>query len=76
MNKDIFLEELAEVLELEKDDLHDDFLFSEDTWDSLTIISAIAVIDEQYDIIIGGDDLMECGSLAQLWTLIQGRKTT
>ena len=30
MNKDTFLEELAEVLELEKDDLHDDFLFQED----------------------------------------------
>ncbi len=50
MNKDIFLEEFAEILELEKEDLHDDFLLSEDTWDSLTIISTIAVIDEQYDI--------------------------
>ena len=76
MNKDAFLEELAEVLELEKDDLHDDFLFSENSWDSLTIISVMAVIDEQYHIIIAGDDLMKCESLAQLWALIQERITT
>jgi acyl carrier protein len=74
MDKESFLEELAEVLELDLEELQDDFELSEDDWDSLAMVSAIAIIDEQFNIILDGDKLQECSTIGQLWNLIQEKK--
>lgn len=52
-----FLEKLAEVLEVSDRALGLDDKFRDyDEWDSLAFLSLIAMIDEEYDVIIEGKE--------------------
>jgi acyl carrier protein len=69
-----FIDDLAAILEVEVDELHGDFILNSDNWNSLAIVSAIVLIDEQYGIAIPGDKLRSCTSLGNLWNLIKEAK--
>jgi acyl carrier protein len=69
-----FLEDLAAILEVEVDELREDFVFDSNNWNSLAIVSAIVLIDEQYSLAIPGDKLRSCNSLGNLWALIKEAK--
>ena len=43
-------------------------------WSSLTALSIIAMIDEEYDIRIKGDDIRESNTIEDLFNLIISRK--
>jgi len=68
MDKSEFYKELADVFEVEQEEISDNYQMD---WDSLTLISTIAIIDEIFDIVINGDQLNECSSIESLWELIQ-----
>lgn len=65
------MEDLAAILEVEPTELHMDFELDRDNWNSLTIVTAIVLIDEQFGINIEGDKLRQCSSVGGLWQLIQ-----
>ena len=69
MNKEEFLKSMAEILEIEKID--ENFILSDDIWNSLAVISTIALIDENFNITISGDLLNNCKTIGDLWKLIQ-----
>jgi acyl carrier protein len=71
MSETVFMEKLANLLEVEKNAIRRDFALSHDNWDSLTIMAAIALIDEQFGITISGESLIECSSVGDLLQLIQ-----
>lgn len=75
MSKEEFIEDLAAIFEVETEELHDDFVLDKNNWNSLAIISAIVLIDEQYGITIEGDKLRECLSVGGLLQLIHEAKT-
>jgi acyl carrier protein len=59
------LDKLAEILELDNikvEDELDDF----DLWDSLTILSIIAMLDEDYSVNIDGDKLAEFKTVQEI----------
>lgn len=59
------LDKLAEILELDSvkvEDELDDF----DLWDSLTILSIIAMLDEDYSVNIDGDKLAEFKTVQEI----------
>lgn len=71
-----FLSQLAEVLELE-----DPSILSFETnfrdleqWDSLAYLSIIAMIDEEYDVVIEGNDFKKLITIGDLFNEIQRRK--
>ena len=68
-----FLSGLADALEIEESTLTPNTLFNEIDWDSLAVISAIALIDEQYGVMIPGQDISECKGMPDLISLIQSR---
>jgi len=68
MNKEVFLEELAEVLEVNKDELNEEFELS--GWDSLAVMSTIAIIDHQFGITVPAKRLSECTSVGALLELV------
>jgi len=68
MDKSEFYKELADVFEVEQEEISDNYQMD---WDSLTLISTIAIIDEIFNIVINGDQLNECSSIESLWELIQ-----
>jgi acyl carrier protein len=71
MSKEVFMEDLAVILEIEPAELNMDYGLDRNNWNSLAIVAAIALIDEQFGINIEGDKLRGCASVGNLWRLIQ-----
>lgn len=67
-----FYEGVAEIFEVEVDAVSPEFpLHTDDVaWDSLAIVSMIALVDECFDAMLDGSDLAECKSLAEVEALI------
>ena len=69
-----FLAHLDDMLELDPGTLTGDEQLSDiPEWDSLAVISFIALVDEQFEIILEGEKLAEAKSLADLISLLGGR---
>lgn len=66
-----FYEGLAEILEIEPSDVTPELALDDDNWDSLAIVSAIALIDEVYDKTVSGDALAACKTVGDLEKLAQ-----
>jgi len=72
MNKQEFLNELEEILELDPNSLKGDEVLSDiDEWDSLAFLSVIAMADENCDIVIEGDKLEKIQTVADLISLVK-----
>ena len=67
-----FLDLVAKVLELDRSKL--DLMTELDSsidWDSLSAISLISAIDDQFDTQIDDDDLINCTTLGEIFNLIK-----
>jgi acyl carrier protein len=72
MKKSEFLNELDIVLDLPEGTLQGDELLEElPEWDSLAVISFIALVDEKLNIIVDGETLANAKSVADLLALAQ-----
>jgi acyl carrier protein len=69
-----FFEELTEILEL--DETVDVSYALGEEWDSLAIVSTIALVDETYGIFLEGEDLGHCKSVQDILDLIAKKKQT
>ena len=67
---DSFLSALAESIELSEDSLKEDTELKDIPWDSLAIISCIAVADEHFNIMLSGDDLANVSNIKDIIDLI------
>lgn len=45
-----------------------------DEWSSLMALSIIAMVDEEYDVRIKGDDIRQVVTIADLFNIVIGRK--
>jgi acyl carrier protein len=43
-------------------------------WSSLSALSIIAMVDEEYDVEINGQDIRSCDTIADLFNLVNERK--
>ncbi|WP_334067765.1 hypothetical protein [Nereida ignava] len=64
-----FYEELTEILEQE--DVVDASYTLGEEWDSLAIVSTIALIDELHGIFLEGQDLAKCKSVQDILDLLK-----
>ena len=71
MDNPQFREDLAAILEVDLDELHEELVLDSGNWNSLSIVSAIVLIDENFGISIDGEKLRQCQSVGALWQLIQ-----
>ncbi len=69
-----FLAGLAEILEVEPDQATPEMSLASVAWDSLAIISTISLIDEQFEVMLDGDALAACTSVADIQKLIESAK--
>ena len=70
-----FLEKFKEALELEDRDLNLPDKFREyEEWDSLAFLSVIAMIDEEYDVLIEGKDFKKLQTIGDVWNAIKERQ--
>ena len=69
------LEEFISAFAAEFDDTPEEVFTPEtnyrelDEWSSLTALSIISMIDDNYDVIVTGSDLRNCTTIGELYTL-------
>jgi acyl carrier protein len=69
-----FITDIAEALEIENTQLAAETEYKElASWDSLAALSVIAMIDENYNVSIGGDDIEKSRTVQELWDLVSQR---
>lgn len=66
-----FYEGMAEILEIEPGEVGPDLPLSEENWDSLAIVSTIALIDEVYDKTVSGEALERCKTVGEIEQLAE-----
>lgn len=68
-----FYKGMAEILEVEESQISKDFDLDagDAAWDSLAIVSTIALIDEIYSKTLDGKSLTECESIGDIEELIK-----
>lgn len=72
MNRQEFLDAIAEILELEQGELKgDEKLADLEEWDSLAFLSVIAMADEEFDVVIQGEQLEQITTVNDLVALVQ-----
>lgn len=71
-----FYEGLAEILEVEVDQVSSDLKLEEGSWDSLAIVSTIALIDDVYDIQVHPNGIAECKTVGDLEKLVAAQRTS
>ena len=69
-----FYEGLAEILEVEVGDIGPDFSLETGNWDSLAIVSTIALIDEIYDRTVSADGLADCKTVGDVEELVRKKQ--
>ena len=72
---DKFLNEFAEILDVDVSVLTPDLVLSKYLWDSLAIISTIVLVNDLYGKILEPEILFKCEKLSDIIELIQGLKT-
>lgn len=60
-----FYEEMAEILDVDASEIESDYELGE-AWDSLAIVSTIALIDELYDRSVSPDALGQCKTVGDI----------
>ncbi|MCB4804315.1 acyl carrier protein [Methylobacterium brachiatum] len=65
-----FHEGLAEIFEVAVADMTPNFRLEDANWDSLAIVSTIALIDDLYDRTVSADALAACTTVADLDALV------
>lgn len=67
-----FLEELAALLEVEPSQLQGEYrLDLNPKWDSLTVISVMALVDDHFTVELPGSRLRDCTTIGQILDLIE-----
>jgi len=68
-----FINLLRETLEIEEMDIVEDVKFRDlEEWDSLAVLSVLAMINEEYDITIPRSKFEKINTVGELYILTQG----
>jgi acyl carrier protein len=70
-----YLDKIAKILEVDSVSDADD-LKAFPQWDSLTVLSVIAMLDADYGVNLRAADLQEAASAGALWKLVQSKKAS
>ncbi|MFC4160129.1 acyl carrier protein [Chitinimonas lacunae] len=69
-----FYEGLAEIFEIDTAQVTPELVLAEVGWDSLAIVSTIALVDELFDVMLNGKALAQCSTVADIQALIEAKR--
>ena len=70
-----FLEQMADIVEVDEDEMDVEQPFRDyEAWDSLAVLSTLALIEEDYDVVVSNEELRGVTTLKQLWDLVQSKQ--
>ena len=67
-----FEEQIAEILEVDSIELSEE-LESFEAWDSLAVLSIIALCDDEYGVVLSADEVNNSETIEGLKNLVSGR---
>ncbi len=67
-----FYEGLAEILEIDASEVSPDLVLADHSWDSLAVVSTIALVDECFNVMLPSQALIACKTVADIEVLIKG----
>jgi acyl carrier protein len=71
---DGFTEEFADAIEISRDEVSKDTEFKQlEIWDSLCVLTIIAMVDTTYGITVSGRDLESSRTVGDLFDLVRSR---
>lgn len=70
---DKFYKGMSEIFEVELAVISKEYSLNESNWDSLAIISTIALVDNCFGLILSGNDLYSCKNIGDIIKLIERR---
>ncbi|WP_374518295.1 phosphopantetheine-binding protein [Undibacterium squillarum] len=65
-----FIEGLAEILETEVENIQQDTMLGDFAWDSLAVVSTMALVDDVYSVMLDGQALAKCQTVGDIQALI------
>jgi acyl carrier protein len=65
---------MAEIFEVNEDQMQETYPLTADNWNSLAIVSTIALGDELYGVILNGQMLSKCKALGDVTAMIAKAK--
>lgn len=72
MNKEEKLEVIADILEMEVEELAEDMLLEEiEAWDSVAVLSVISVMDEKFGKLPPASEIIKCKTVSELMAIMQ-----
>ena len=72
--KDKFLKAFKEALELEEENVNfNDSLSDFDTWDSMSRLSLIALLDEHFEVEVTDEEFDDMNTVQDLYSLVEKR---
>jgi acyl carrier protein len=69
-----FYEGMAEILEIEPSEIRPDLSLEEVSWDSLAVVSTIALVDDVYGVTLNPNALAECSTIADIERLAEAER--
>ncbi len=67
----------AEILECEASDLNSETVFRDhESWDSLAYLSAVAMIDEEFGVVIPQDEFRQLKTIGEIETYISSHRAS
>ena len=71
-----FYEGMAEIFEIKVEKINPQFELNagEAAWDSLAVVSTIALVDDCFNVMLEGKALVECETIADIEKLIETAK--
>jgi acyl carrier protein len=73
--KEQFLNQVKETLEITDREINFEDNFKEyDEWDSLNLLSIIAMIDEEYGVTIDSNTMSKISTIEELYNIIESNK--
>ena len=70
-----FIEKFAELFDdTDASEIKADTVFKElEDWSSLIALSIIAMVDEEYDVTLKGDDMRAANTIEELYQIVKGK---
>jgi len=68
---ELFYQELSSLLGVDRNSISKDSNLSELEWDSMALISTMALIDEIFGIVVSGDQLTDCSTIGDILNLVK-----
>jgi acyl carrier protein len=69
-----FVDGLSEILEIDPAEITPSLPLTEENWDSLAIVSTIALADEIFNVMLDGQTLSKSKSIADVVQMIEAAK--